>query len=408
MPSTDETISPGQGVLGDARLRIIFGITLTAIMGVAPITPAFPKIADSLGIAPEDAGLLITFYYLSGVGLTPVLGFLSDRIGRKRILVPSLFLFGVAGSACALVRDFEWLLALRFLQGVGAAALGSLNLTLIGDIFEGKRRVAAMGYNASVLSVGTASYPAIGGFLAAIAWYWPFALPIVAVPVGLFVLFKLDHPEPVADQPIGEYLRGVAAGLRDRRVIGAFIIALAVFAVLFGPYLTFFPLLLDDAFGAAPWKIGLVMSSAAVASGLTSLNLERLITRFSSLQIIIASFVFYVGSLAAMVGVDGLWWMTVPAAGFGVAQGLNIPSLQSLIATIAPTEHRGAFMALNGTVYRVGQTTGPVVFGLVYGLGSFAAVFYGAAALMGALTVVAVVTLRARGRAPSDGERVRK
>lgn len=85
---------------------------------------------------------------------------LADRYGRKKILVPSLMLFGIAGGACMFTRDYHILLICRFFQGTGAASLGALNVTVIGDLYSGKERTTAMGYNASVLSIGTATYPA--------------------------------------------------------------------------------------------------------------------------------------------------------------------------------------------------------------------------------------------------------
>ncbi|MFP4600710.1 MAG: MFS transporter [Persicimonas sp.] len=381
-------------VLRDPRLHIIFGVTLSAVMGVSSITPAFPKIADALDIAPQQTGLLITFYYLSGVVLTPFLGFLSDRIGRKRILVPSLFLFGVAGFACSLVRDFESLLALRFLQGMGAASLGALNLTLIGDMFTGSERTAAMGYNASVLSVGTAAYPAVGGALALLGWHYPFVLPLVAIPVGLFVLFKLDNPEPDAAGDFKTYMRQVAIGLKDRRVLGIFAISFAVFAILFGPYLTFFPLLLADKFAIDSFAIGLVISSASLSTFVVSAKLEALTRRFSANGLIYASIALYVVSMAAIPYMPSAGWLVLPSLIYGAAQGLNIPSVQTLLAGIAPAEYRGAFMALNGTVYRIGQTTGPVAAGLLFGVWGMQGVFWGAAVLAFMLVWVVLGSLR--------------
>ena len=162
----------------ETNLRIIFSITLMAVLGVSSITPAFPKIAQVMNISQETVGLLITVFTLPGVILTPVFGILADRFGRKRILVPSLILFGIAGGAGAFTSDFNTLLNLRFIQGIGAAALGSLNSTLIGDIYSGKERIEAMGYNASVLSVGTATYPTWGA-LAMFGWNFPFILPVL-------------------------------------------------------------------------------------------------------------------------------------------------------------------------------------------------------------------------------------
>ena len=91
---------------------------------------------------------------MPGVFLTPVADVLSDKFGRKTVLIPSLLLFVVAGGACALASDFELLLGLRVLQGVGAA-LGATNVTLIRELFVGRERTAALGYNSCVLSTRT-------------------------------------------------------------------------------------------------------------------------------------------------------------------------------------------------------------------------------------------------------------
>jgi MFS transporter, ACDE family, multidrug resistance protein len=188
-----------------------------AVLGVSSVGPALRKVADELGVSSGQVGLLITVFTLPGVLLTPIWGVLSDRHGRKKILVPSLLLFGVAGASCALACDFELLIMLRSVQGVGAAALGAINVTVIGDLYTGHERTEAMGYNSSVLSVGTASYPVIGGMLATLGWYYPFALPLVAVPIGLLVLFSLRNPEPTGDENLKEYFGSVAKNLKVRR-----------------------------------------------------------------------------------------------------------------------------------------------------------------------------------------------
>lgn len=110
-------------VYKDHNLHVIFGVTLMAVLGTSSITPAFPEIRDALGISSGQVGFLITVFTLPGILLTPVAGVLSGRYGRRRVLVPSLFLFGVAGVAGALATDFGLLLVLRTLQGVGAEAL---------------------------------------------------------------------------------------------------------------------------------------------------------------------------------------------------------------------------------------------------------------------------------------------
>ena len=112
------------------------------MMGVASITPAFPDIIRYFDISPQQVGGLIVAFTLPGVFLTPFTGILADRFGRKIVLIPSLFLFGIAGFACMFTKDFYWLMVLRFFQGIGASSLSSMNITLVGDLFEGKQRTS--------------------------------------------------------------------------------------------------------------------------------------------------------------------------------------------------------------------------------------------------------------------------
>ena len=120
------------------NLHVIFSVTLMNMIGVSIIAPALPVMADKLKVDAESIGLLITAFTLPGVFLSPVFGVLADRWGRKKVLAPSLILFGLSGGACALVQDFHLLLALRFVQGVFVAALGPINLTLTGELFSGR------------------------------------------------------------------------------------------------------------------------------------------------------------------------------------------------------------------------------------------------------------------------------
>ena len=118
-------------VYKDPNLHVIWLVTLMAVLGSSSVTPAFPEIRQEFGVSADQVGLLITVFTLPGVLLTAVAGALSDRVGRRKILIPSLMLFGLAGGACALAPTFEMLLVLRTLQGFGAAALGAMNVTVL-------------------------------------------------------------------------------------------------------------------------------------------------------------------------------------------------------------------------------------------------------------------------------------
>ena len=359
--ATKEDRSGARKVYKDHNLHVLFGVTLMAVLGVSSISPELPEIRDAFGVTSAQVGLLLTVFTLPGVALTPVLGVLSDRHGRRRILVPALLLFGVAGGLCAFARSFELLLALRLMQGMGAAALGTLNVTVIGDIFTGHERSTALGYNSSVLSVGTAGYPAIGGALAALGWFYPFALAFLAIPIGLLVLFSLRNPEPHNDQRLKDYFAEVFTRLKNREVLALLGVSLLTFIILFGPQLTLLPILMDERFGAPSYLRGVVLSGASLTTALTSAQLGFLTSRVSERTLLKVAFFLYAAGLVCVAFAPNLWLLFVPAALFGVAQGINLPNVFSLLNAHAPSHNRGAFMATNGMALRAGQTIGPLL-----------------------------------------------
>lgn len=391
MSSKDDTLggSRSRPVYRDTNLQIVFGVTLMAVLGVTSITPAFPTIVEEFGITPQEVGWLITVFTLPGVLLTAVLGLLADQFGRRRILVPALLLFAVAGTACAFARDFGVLLGLRFLQGMGAAGIGAINVTIIGDLYTGRECNEAMGCNSSVLSVGTASYPAIGGALATLGWFYPFLLHLAAIPVALAVWFSLENPEPARPPDFGVYLGEVWKAVASRRVVALFVVSVLTFIILYGPYMAYFPLWLASAFAVAPFAVGLTMSVSSVATAVAASQAGRLAAAFSERSLIGASCVLYGVALVAIPLMPSIWLLTIPVSILGVAQGVNMPSLMTLLAGECPMEQRGALMSINGMVLRLGQTLGPLVMGAVLTMSGLSGVFFGGAVC--ALVMLVVV-----------------
>jgi ACDE family multidrug resistance protein len=387
----DTTYSP-EGLLRDPNLYTIFGITLVAVMGVSSVTPAFPKIARILDISTEQIGWLITAFTIPGIILTPILGMAADQIGRKRILLPSLLLFAIGGTGCAFTTDFELLLILRFVQGIGGAALGTINVTLIGDLYKGNRRSTAMGYNGSVLSIGTAMYPAIGGALALIAWYMPFFLSLLALPIALVALFKLDNPEPDQPQNWKRYLQKVWITLQSKTVVGLFAANFLTFILLYGAILTYFPVLLDKAYGSSSFIIGIFLTTSSFFTGLVSSQLGRLTQHVTSKSLIRLASLLYLAVFLMIPWIHNFWLLFVPIAIFGIAQGMNIPSILNLLTYQAPMQQRAAFLSVNWMILRSGQTVGPLLLGLAFSLGGLEAPFY-AAIGVGVLLCLVVFTL---------------
>jgi len=358
---------------------IIFGVTLVAVMGISSITPAFPGIIKYFGISTQEVGLLIAAFTLPGIFLTPVTGILADRYGRKLVLIPSLFLFGIAGFICSFMNDFHSLLFFLFIEGIGAAGLSSINITLIGDLYSGEKRTVLMGYNASILSIGTAAYPALGGFIAAFGWRYVFYLPLLAIPLGFFVLYGLNNPEPKDHQGIGEYFRRIWININQRSVWGLFLVNALVFILLYGSYLTYFPVMLSDRLEASSIHIGLVMSVMSLVTASTSSQLGRINKLLPSKSVLLFGSVFYFLSMILLVFSHSWFQVVLSVIVFGLGHGLLVPSIQNLLVGYASIKERAAFMSVNSMVLRIGQTFGPLVIGIFYTIGQLSGAFWGGA-----------------------------
>ncbi len=378
------------------ELHAIFGVTLMAVLGVASIAPALPHIAATLGVTAGKAGLLITAFTFPGVILTTFAGILADRYGRLRILLPGLILFAAAGVACMFATSLPTLIALRVVQGVGASPVGSINVTLIGDLFSGRQRTTAMGLNASVLSIGTAVYPAIGGALAMVAWSAPFGLSILAIPVAVLVVRRLGPIAPRGHRAnLRDYFGGLWAIIRRRDVLALFFASTSIFILLYGAYVTFLPFLMAGKFASSPFEIGLVMAGLSISTAVTSANLGRLARRLGETLVLRLGFAVFAAGLALIPFAWTVWALAAPAVLLGFAFATTIPVVQVLLAEVAPADRRGAVMSLNGTVLRLGQTLGPPIMAGVHRVAGIDAVFWTGAVFAVFLSIVMAWTVKA-------------
>uniref|UniRef100_UPI0032167882 MFS transporter n=1 Tax=uncultured Draconibacterium sp. TaxID=1573823 RepID=UPI0032167882 len=377
------------------NLTIIYLTTLMAVLGVASLAPAFPAISEHFNISITTVTLLITIFTLPGIFLAPVIGIIADHVGRKPILIASLVIFGISGLACFFVKTWEFILVLRFLQGIGAASLGSLNVTLIGDLFSGKRRGEIMGYNASVLSIGTAAYPAIGGGLALSGWHFPFLLPGLALPIALLAVFWLKNPEPDKQVSIKKYLSNTWKNINKKTVWGIFLVNVLLFVLLYGAFLSYFPPLLKERLQASTFHIGLLMSAFSVVTALTASQKKRIDNRLPVKHQLLLGITFYIATMLILSFANNWWHLVFPLLLFGMGHGMLVPGIQTLLVGFAPLAERAGFMSINSMVLRIGQTTGPLFIGLFYTAGGVTSAFIGGALVAVIMFVLTISMVKA-------------
>ncbi len=343
-------------------LYVILASSLVGVMGVSLISPLLPDLRGVFGISDAQVGLVITVYTLPGVFLAPFVGYVADRFGRRRVIVPLLVIFGVAGAAIAFVETFRAVLAFRFVQGIGASALVTLAVTLIGDIYDGSQRNAIMGLNGSVIGVGAAFYPVIGGALATIRWSLPFLFFGVSVGIGVVALYALRGLDIGASAGFREYAGQMSEVVVHPSALAAFAAVFSAIFVFYGAVLTALPLLMSDEFGLTSDQIGLLLAMTAVANAATASQYGRIAEWRSAPELIAIGFLAYGGSLL------GLRFAPSPAfAGaslllFGIGFGIVFPSADTTMVTLVPDRLRAGVMGVRTSAIRLGQTIGPATF----------------------------------------------
>jgi MFS family permease len=395
-------MAEARSVWRSRTLYLVVAVGMLAPLDVPLVGPVLPQIAAAFDLSNARAGLVVTAFAAPGVFFAPVLGWLADRHGRRRVLLPALVVYGTAGVAVAFVDDFAVVLALRAAQGLlGGSILSSLALTLAGDLYTGSRRNAAMGATSAAITLSAALTPFAGGALGAYGWNVPFLLYGLSLVVAVPVLVWL--PEPVRDgesDPTAsgvDYLRAALEAVPVRSALGVYGAAFLAYTLFFGAALTAVPFLLDEGYGVGSARIGTILTAASLVGAAVALLNGRLAARVSSRRLVALGLVGYgLGLLGTFVAGSPL----AIGAGlvvFGVGHGLTQPSVAALLSSLAPTRFRGGVMSLRTSIVLASQAVGPPLF-------TVPAAVYGYETLLGAagLTtvaagVVAVALTRQRG-----------
>lgn len=198
----------------DRRLLTILSINIVVITGNFTVLPALPAIGEALAVPDGRLGLVMIAFTLPTAVMIPIVGIVADLYGRRRVVLPALVLFGVAGLTTPLVGSFGALLVLRMIQGIAFAGTVPLTVTLVGDFFQGSTGATAQGLRSSSSGAGNLLAPAVAGILVGIAWFYPFYL--YGLALGVFLLVAVTLLEPITGaRADAEYPSGIADELRE-------------------------------------------------------------------------------------------------------------------------------------------------------------------------------------------------
>ena len=291
MPQADAPTPAPRGAGSGPRFGLFVAL-IASLMAVTPLgidsmLPALPHIGRSLGVANENHQQWVIAIYVFGFGLAQIVyGPLSDRFGRKAVLVPSLILFACLSVLAGFARSFPLLLAARLFQGIAGASSRVLTISIVRDCYSGRQMARVMSTAFMVFLIVPVLAPSIGqGIMMFGSWRLiffflaAFAL-LVAATLGLVLGETLhpDHRRSLSPRDIGQAIRRT---LTERSALGYTIAIALVFGSLMG-FINTVPQIFQDIFHA-PNRFPLVFAgiglSMAAAAFVNSRVVERLGTR---------------------------------------------------------------------------------------------------------------------------------
>jgi multidrug resistance protein len=348
--------------------------------GFGIIIPLLPFWAQHLGANPFQVGLILTMYSLAQFLFLPVLGHLSDRYGRRPIILWSLIIEAVSLVLTALAGTLPILLFARFIGGLGAANLGSAQ-AVVSDTTMPQDRAKGMGAIGAAVGLGFVTGPALGGGLAAIGSTAPFWFAAGLALVNAAMVFRfLPETHPVSARSI-EIARpripfaGLAESLQRSALLRLLGINL-LYTFAFAAMEAMFPLFSEHTFG---WKatqnayifvyVGIIM--VIMQGGLVG----RLAKRFGVHVLLLSGLALLaIGLLLLPLGTrlpTLLLAVGLLAAGSGV-----VAATSSTLASLATPSHgQERTLSTIQSVGGLGRIIGPVAAGAIYALAGAGAPF---------------------------------
>lgn len=377
-----------------APLAILFVVVFIDLLGFGMVIPVMPLYAQELGAPKEWIGLTMAGYSAMQFVFAPIWGRLSDRIGRRPVLLGSIAMTSVGFLGYALAPSFGWLLASRLFAGAATANI-AIARAYIADVTPPEGRARGMGVIGAAFGLGFVLGPFLGGVLSGISLGAPgFAAAALAALNGLAAWFVLPEPKErvVARAAPRSRVSALAEELRKpgiRRLVAIYLLQVTAFS---GMEATF-ALLARERYALDRAHVNFVFAYLGVILVVVQGGLIGPLTRrFGEVRLLVTGLALMAVALAALpfgASLPALLTALVPlAAGSGLVQ----PALTSLLSKMSRADDQGGTMGIGESASALGRIIGPEAGTFTYGRVGVAFPYVAGAVVM-ALTAIVAATV---------------
>jgi len=352
-------------------------VTLIMTLGNSMLIPVLPVMEKKLEISKLQSSYIITSYSIVAIIFIPLAGYLSDRFGRKKVIIPALILTGIGGMVAGLASwkmDEAYFIILigRILQGIGASGAMPIVLPLVGDLFQREEVASAtLGIIETANTAGKVLSPILGAALTAVIWFLPFfSIPLFCLISVVMVIFLIKKKNDSREEsmPFKQYIGEIKEVFKhhNRWLIAVFVIGAILMFILFG-FLFYLSSVLEDKFGIDGIKKGLLLAIPLLALSIASYVTGKKIK--SNLKVM--KWVTFIGIVLTGISVSVISFLdhfVYLIALFLVCSsriGMALPSLDALITKTFDQKIRGAITSIYSSMRFIGVALGPPVIALL-------------------------------------------
>jgi len=367
-------------MLSDPRLLVLLVAGSLTTMAGGVVAPILPEMIQQLNLDPALAGNLVSLHCLTIALFSPPLGIVADRIGHLRVLIPSLILYGLFGTAGAFMHSLMPLLVVRGLLGAASGGIAAASLGILGNMYEGEARSQALGYATSTLTIMGIAFPLLGGWVGSFHWQWAFGLYGIGLPMAILAarfLPEKSSPKTKADaKDAGSKLRQVLGRPYTLRLLCTLsLVSIAMYAVVI-----YAPQYLKQTIDATSVVNGIVLASRAIGAAIISaFGTKKLAQRLGRPKTVAIGLGLMALTLSTIPILHQLGWILVTAVFFGMGFGLVLPTLYGTLANLAPPDLKSSVLAAGTGAGFLGQFISPILLGPVLAFCGLEWVFYAAA-----------------------------
>ena len=381
-------------------LVIIFITVFIDLLGFGIIIPLLPFYAETFGASAFLIGLLSTSFSLMQFLFAPIWGRLSDRYGRRPIIVIGLFGSGISYVAFGLATSLTMLFLARILSGIAGANIPTAQ-AFIADSTPPEQRARGMGLIGAAFGLGFIFGPAIGGFLS----QWGYAAPALfaaALSFANFLAALMLLPESLPPERRGQIQRrGRLEVFRHALTRPGLGLVLGVFFLVttaFASFESMFALFAEIRFGFGPTTIGYLFAGVGVVLALVQGVLVGKVVPLLGERRVVPLAIFLMGfALVAQALATSVPWLAVGMGLLAAGMGFHSPSMLAVISRLADATNQGSTLGLSQSLASLGRIVGPLWAGFVFDHYGPAMPFYTSSGLMLVACVLSVVVFRLKG-----------